>query len=206
MAINQYFDESKIIKKNQTENNTTKETETKVEIKEEPKIENEIVTNVTIEQKIESVDINNNANALNISDDVIANKRNEYIETIQNFTNEEKEKPLYNFTRENGKVKINPVVSSANVKEENIKEQNIKEEKTDKDIYYEQLNKVKDDNERNLQKTKIEIKLYKKLISIELNPDKRKTYEARLDIFVKELDLYKKRKKILEDDNLWLKE
>lgn len=203
MAINQYFDESKIIKKNKKENqetNISKETDIV-----NPN-ENKSITEVK-EEKIENVEekiIIDNEPLNENYQDIITHKKNEYINAIQDFQNgSNEEKPIYNFTRENGKAKINPIVASSSLKDKIVKEETIN---NDRDIFQEQLLKIKEENEKNLQKSRIEIILYKELIKNETDSSKKQIYSSRIEIFMKEMDLYKKRKKILEDEKLWQKD
>lgn len=189
MGVNKYFDESKIIKKNQTIPNE----EIKVET-EDTKIETEKVEEPT-EIIIENFDQGNlNIPDQNINVEIDLNKQiNEYKNVISQHNNVQK-KPIYSISRQNGKVKIEP-------KDKPVQKE-VKEEVviplTYDELYNQELEKIKALNQNNIIKAKIEISIYKQLIKNEANSDKNRTYLMRLDNFMNDLDFHIKRQNILE--------
>ena len=190
MDINQYFDETKIIKKKPKEQ--TQQPTENIEINNEPTEVKTIEENFSSEPVIEMFEISEDTNK----------KAKQYIETIKDFQQDKKEKPIYNISRDDQKnVIITPKKSSKEVVE--VKEE---QQESNIDIFYEQYLKVKDENEKKLQYTRVEIMIHNNLIKKEGNPDKRKLYESRLNNLMNDLQLLNKRKSILEDDTLWQKD
>lgn len=188
MGVNKYFDESLIIKKPTPEK---EQSSTPIETIPEVTSEKEEQTDIVIKNFDQENVIIPDQN-LNVEID-INKQRDEYKNIVTQHNNKE-EKPIYNISRENGTVKVEPQNKPIEVIEK-------KEESTlltKEDIYKIELEKIKQINQINIIKCEIEINIYKQLIRNEAKPDKNKTYQMRLDNFINDLDFYKKRQSILE--------
>ena len=78
--------------------------------------------------------------------------------------------------------------------------------KSRKDIFSEELQRIRKENERRLQSTRIEILIYKKILETEIIESNKKMYNSKLEMLMKDLQTLNKRKVILEDDDVWQKE
>lgn len=221
MGVNKYFDESLIVKKNTSKeqhvmsNNVSNDitpsapiesvqvvTNKSVPIEPDENvltISNENISTSQIEEESTNVVTENikHENVIipdeNFNIEVDINKqRDEYRNVIAQHNNKE-EKPIYNISRENGTVKVEPQNKPIDV----IQKEHIKP-LTKEDIYKSELEKIKQTNQTNIIKAEIEINIYKQLIRNEANSNKNKTYQMRLDNFINELDFYKKRQSILD--------
>lgn len=187
MGVNKYFDESLIIKKPTPEK---EQPSTPIETIPEVVPEKEEPGDIIIED-FDQEDITIPDQNFNVEVDI--NKRRDEYKNIITQHNNKEEKPIYNISRENGTVKIEP----QNKPTEIIEKEEVKP-LTHEDIYKAELEKIKQTNQMNIVKAEIEINVYKQLIRNEAKTDKNKTYQMRLDNFINELDFYKKRQSILE--------
>lgn len=121
--------------------------------------------------------------------------RKETVNNILQDVYQQSKTPVYNYSKDmmTGKINIIPKKS-----EETIQKQTIENKETANNIPKQEIKKLLEETNRNIIRTKIELRIHVELIQNPKNESKRKWYESKIKTFKDDLEYLTQRKLILE--------
>lgn len=121
--------------------------------------------------------------------------RKETVNNILQDVYQQSKTPVYNYSKDmmTGKINIIPKKS-----EETIQKQTIENKETANNIPKQEIKKLLEETNRNIIRTKIELRIHVELIQNPKNELKRKWYESKIKTFKDDLEYLTQRKLILE--------